>query len=49
MRKRIIGAVKFIDAVEGVAGGVRMDQVQYYSDPHTVGLVDEVFQVLRVS
>ena len=43
------GAVEHIDALGGVLHGVGVDHVQQHAQPHFVGLVYQVFQVLGLA
>jgi len=49
MREAVVGAVIQVDAIEHVAGGVRVDQVDDNSQAELMGFVYEEFKVIRVS
>ena len=45
----VLGAIEHVDAFRGVFGGVGMHHIQQHPQPHPVGLVHQILQILRFS
>mmetsp|Transcript_57353 Transcript_57353/g.181562 ORF Transcript_57353/g.181562 Transcript_57353/m.181562 type:complete len:632 (+) Transcript_57353:346-2241(+) len=44
--EEVVGAVEVVDAIDGVVGGVRVDDVHKHHEPEAMGLIDERLEVL---